>query len=184
MKKILFILILILVLVGCSNKQKNDVSEDVYTEEDALDGCPEKCDGSTTCRVYKCDSSTGYKCELEEEKDDCCDFNSDCPEDSPKCVNNKCQKECLKSSDCKDGKVCSSKGKCLDCVSDSNCEAKGFKKCVKNECVECVSASDCDYMRPTCHENRCIQCITEEDCTRGRICYYGACRLEEEIREQ
>ena len=86
--------------------------------------------------------------------------------------------ECNTTSDCKDGKICSTKGggggRCTSCTSGDCNEGEVCKsgRCVK---IECKNNSDCKTEGLICNNNMCVNCSNNIKCPEGQNCVNGFC---------
>lgn len=87
---------------------------------------------------------------------------------------------CKSSKDCPGTLVCAEEvGKCVDCVSDSDC-LEGETCGEDNQChtmLPCDSDKDCKSAGMVCDKVRgiCVECVKQEDCFEGEYCLNGYC---------
>jgi hypothetical protein len=99
--------------------------------------------------------------------------------------------ECLRNSDCPEGRICSPQGTCInECVVDRDCADNGL--CVAGSCdhtggaivdvrtptlaIQCELTSDCPEAQVCNPMGRCIQeCRADRDCLSEQTCAVGRC---------
>jgi Cys-rich repeat protein len=132
-----------------------------------------QCTGGKIC-------TSDYKC-VE------CLYNSDCADDqicqtsTKTCVT---PPECTNSSQCGAGEICSITGYCISegtqCTTDSEC-TNGVCLNSTSTCVDCRTNSDCNATGYVCSlNNKCIlatgsDCTNVSQCDSGEICDRGNC---------
>lgn len=109
-----------------------------------------------------------------------CHISPDCAL-GDQCLNERCVREaaCRNSRDCDTELVCSSQGRCVECVQDIECAA-GLT-CIGNACrPACASDRDCREQMMLCDRarGRCVECLVQEDCPTERVCNDGTCMTD------
>ncbi len=133
--------------------------------------CRELRSGCTDC--FSTSQCTGfgsdYACVNDLSKGNACSKNcadvGDCTA-GQKCINNNCA-ECDSGTDCPSGApICDADGFCIQCDDDTDC-ASGKCSVTEGRCIHCVSLSDCvDPAKPQCVGNGCRACTSDSSCTR------------------
>jgi Cys-rich repeat protein len=78
---------------------------------------------------------------------------------------------------CKAGLLCTSAGKCVECVADSDC-ASG-STCLTGQCrLKCVSDNDCTPHKQLCDfkNGACVDCTADAACAALEYCAAGSCK--------
>jgi hypothetical protein len=179
--------------VACVNTRDCKVEGEVC--DPSSNQCTAQCTGEGQCNAPKpiCSSPTGggglcVQC-LEQ---------GHCDSPTPQC--NTARKECVQcvdSSACINGQVCSNANRCVDCVDDSTCAQGSHCDPATNKCVACVDSSQCTSVEnsrcnvvthqcATCNDHsqceapfsvcdvprggKCVQCVNDETCPQGSVC--------------
>ena len=129
----------------------------------------------------KCDPSSPYRCNIEQNSCFECLSALDCPGSSPVCKYDRCM-PCVSDSECPTGLDCSDIGRCeKNCEENNDClgiTASGNVthqtswKCQKeeNKCVECLGNDDCYEQNGICESGRCKPCSSDSQCLSNQKC--------------
>ncbi len=137
-----------------------------------------KCRDDDDCAAEKGNTSE-LKCCMENCHECCKD--PDCPEERPRCKDNKCV-ECIEDKDCPEDKPFCENEKCVhECEIDADCVRRGKEGmiCRDYKCQwECVTDEDCKDPDKECKDHKCVvkcRCQTDEDCPGDKRCENCEC---------
>ncbi len=167
------------------------------------DGCchidclnDEECGAGKICieEIGKCVVSGGDE-EIDLPESEHCNSDSDCPVGTY-CKNSTCDFDCVLDSECDEGKICDSRGRCslpsdedeaesqdaeqITCANDEECPAGNFCTPLGVCGFECIDDSNCGENQFCDPRGRCktiggdsdseVVCINDEDCPSGFYC--------------
>jgi hypothetical protein len=104
-----------------------------------------------------------------------CETNMDCSGGTPVCdITTKTCRACTQDSDCNGQGLCAtamndpSKGKCVQCLKDSQCHP-GFCDPGTDTCGACTPTAGCSNPKPVCGSGHmCTPCASDSDCANNK----------------
>ncbi len=66
-------------------------------------------------------------------------------------------------------------GRCVGCLSDTDCTEPARPVCVDDVCVSCRVPADCEDGAMACTEGRCLYCDSASDCDDQDPCTFDYC---------